>query len=127
MPKNILFTLLFTLFLFGCADNTNVATENNFSNQDIIENQVMENNTEDEKEDDEENETKEEAPVKEEKKQTKKKKKKKQSTSLPPLTVHYLDVGQADATLFQFSDGDEDYTLLYDTGDWRGNEVLPYL
>ncbi|HLR43427.1 MAG TPA: MBL fold metallo-hydrolase [Pseudogracilibacillus sp.] len=127
MPKNILFTLLFTLFLFGCADNTNVATENNFNNQNIIENEVMENNTEAETKTVEADETKEEAPVKEEKKQTKKKKKKKQSTSLPPLTVHYLDVGQADATLFQFSDGDEDYTLLYDTGDWRGNEVLPYL
>src|SRR5699024_11909080 len=110
-----------------CADNTNVATENNFNNQNIIENEVMENNTEAETKTVVADETKEEAPVKEEKKQTKKKKKKKQSTSLPPLTVHYLDVGQADATLFQFSDGDEDYRLLYDTGDWRGNEVLPYL
>src|SRR5699024_1692878 len=127
MPKNILFTLLFTLFLFGCADNTNVATENNFNNQNIIENEVMENNTEAETKTVEADETKEEAPVKEEKKQTKKKKKKKQSTSLPPLTVHYLDVGQADATLFQFSDGYEDYTLLYDTDDWRGNEVIHYL
>ncbi|MEI3605347.1 MBL fold metallo-hydrolase [Pseudogracilibacillus sp. SE30717A] len=43
------------------------------------------------------------------------------------LTVSYLDVGQGDATLFQFSDGKENYTILYDTGDWLGNQVPKYL
>lgn len=43
------------------------------------------------------------------------------------LTVHYLDVGQADATLLQYGDGDEHYNILYDTGDWRGSEVVTYL
>lgn len=96
-------------------------------NLDMIENEVIENNKEAKNESNEVDEVKEATPVKKEKKQVKKKKMNKQSDSLPPLTVHYLDVGQADATLFQFSDGDEDYTLLYDTGDWRGNEIVPYL
>ncbi len=47
--------------------------------------------------------------------------------NLDELRVHYIDVGQADATLIQFRDGDEQYAILYDTGDWRGNEVVPYL
>src|SRR5699024_7609850 len=43
------------------------------------------------------------------------------------LTVHYIDVGQGDATLFHYKDEKEDYTILYDTGDWLGSEVVPYL
>lgn len=119
MPKNIVFTLLFTLFLFACAHNTEQAIENNMVDQDLVENEVSEEvNKETEIDLDEV----EEKPAKKEKK-----KQAKETASLPNLTVHYLDVGQADATLFHFSDGDDDYTLLYDTGDWRGNEVLPYL
>jgi len=47
--------------------------------------------------------------------------------SLAPLTVHYIDAGQGDAALLQFTDEDETYTILYDSGDWQGNEVVPYL
>lgn len=43
------------------------------------------------------------------------------------LTVHYIDVGQGDATLFEVHDEEDMYTILYDTGDWQGNEVVPYL
>ncbi|MUK87704.1 MBL fold metallo-hydrolase [Ornithinibacillus sp. L9] len=43
--------------------------------------------------------------------------------SLTGLEVHYIDVGQADATLLQF----EEFTILFDTGDWRGNQVVNYL
>jgi len=43
------------------------------------------------------------------------------------LTVHYMDVGQADATLLQYADESGSYHILYDTGDWRGNEVTSYL
>lgn len=50
-----------------------------------------------------------------------------QATALSDLKVHYIDVGQADATLFQYSDVGQDYTILFDTGDWRGNEVVDYL
>jgi len=43
------------------------------------------------------------------------------------LTVRYLDVGQADATVFHLNDADEEYVILYDVGDWHRNEVVDYL
>ncbi|WP_239984545.1 MBL fold metallo-hydrolase [Lentibacillus sediminis] len=49
------------------------------------------------------------------------------SDDLHELQVHFIDAGQADATLFQYGDGEEVYTILYDTGDWRGNDVVNYL
>lgn len=50
-----------------------------------------------------------------------------QDTLRSDLKVHYIDVGQADATLFQYSEEGSDYTILFDTGDWRGSEVVNYL
>lgn len=46
---------------------------------------------------------------------------------LSPLTVHYIDVGQADATLFEWEDEDESYTMLYDTGDWKRTDTIEHL
>lgn len=43
------------------------------------------------------------------------------------LKVHYIDAGQADATLFEFADESEEYTILYDTGDWNKTDVVDYL
>lgn len=43
------------------------------------------------------------------------------------MKVHYIDVGQADATLLQFSDGSEALTVLIDTGDWNATDVVAYL
>jgi competence protein ComEC len=43
--------------------------------------------------------------------------------NLPELKVHFIDVGQADATLFQFGA----HAVLFDAGDWRGNEVVNYV
>ncbi|MFC0013780.1 MULTISPECIES: MBL fold metallo-hydrolase [Allobacillus] len=43
------------------------------------------------------------------------------------LTVHYIDVGQGDATLLQTVEGEETFNLLIDAGDWTGDEVVPYL
>lgn len=43
------------------------------------------------------------------------------------LVIRYLDVGQADATVFHLNDADEEYVILYDVGDWRGEEVVEYL
>ncbi|MBP1949822.1 MBL fold metallo-hydrolase [Virgibacillus litoralis] len=51
----------------------------------------------------------------------------KKSNSLSDLKVHYIDVEQADATLFQYKSNGEQYTILFDTGDWQGNEVANYL
>lgn len=39
------------------------------------------------------------------------------------LTAHFIDVGQGDATLFEF-DG---YAILIDTGNWNGDETVRYL
>lgn len=50
-----------------------------------------------------------------------------ESNRLSDLKVHYIDAGQADATLFQYTDQDKDYTILYDTGDWNKTDVLDYL
>lgn len=41
--------------------------------------------------------------------------------------AHFIDVGQGDSTLFTLDDGDEEQTILFDTGDWQGEEVVPYL
>lgn len=43
------------------------------------------------------------------------------------LVVHYIDAGQGDAALLEYADDDKTYRILYDVGDWRGNEVVPYL
>lgn len=43
------------------------------------------------------------------------------------LAVRYLDVGQADATVFHLHDDKRDYVILYDVGDWQGKEVVDYL
>ncbi|QKS72551.1 MBL fold metallo-hydrolase [Paenalkalicoccus suaedae] len=42
---------------------------------------------------------------------------------LGSLSVHFIDVGQADATLFEFDEA----TILFDTGDYSRNDVVNYL
>lgn len=43
------------------------------------------------------------------------------------LKVHFIDIGQASATLFQWAEQGEDHAILYDTGDWDKNNVAKYL
>lgn len=43
------------------------------------------------------------------------------------LTAHFIDAGQGDATLFQYSSDDESYTILYDAGNWNRQDVVHYL
>lgn len=43
------------------------------------------------------------------------------------LRIHYIDVGQADATLLQIKQDDELITMLIDTGDWNRSDVVDYL
>ncbi|WP_342505728.1 MBL fold metallo-hydrolase [Sporosarcina sp. FSL K6-2383] len=50
-----------------------------------------------------------------------------QATSQSTLKVHYIDVGQADATLLQLVDQNETMNLLIDTGDWNATDVVTYL
>lgn len=49
------------------------------------------------------------------------------TAKLSDLKIHYIDVGQADATLFQYESEGKDYNILFDTGDWRGSQVVGYL
>ncbi|MCM3619644.1 MBL fold metallo-hydrolase [Sutcliffiella horikoshii] len=46
---------------------------------------------------------------------------------LEPLIVHYIDVGQANSVLFEYSNEGEQYYILYDTGDFNSNNVVNYL
>ena len=44
-----------------------------------------------------------------------------QNLPLSKMKVHYIDVGQADATLIEYSQGDEAFAILIDTGDWNSS------
>lgn len=46
---------------------------------------------------------------------------------LDELAVHYINAGQADATLLTFSDEGEDFAILLDAGNWNANDVVRYL
>src|SRR5699024_7093769 len=48
-------------------------------------------------------------------------------TEADSLAVRYLDVGQADATVFHLNDDEHEYVILYDVGDWQREEVVDYL
>ncbi|QUW23902.1 MBL fold metallo-hydrolase [Sporosarcina sp. Marseille-Q4063] len=43
------------------------------------------------------------------------------------MIAHFIDVGQADATLLEFSDETDSYTMLIDTGNWNATDVVYYL
>lgn len=49
------------------------------------------------------------------------------STLTDNLYVHYVDAGQADATLFQHEHEGTPYTILFDAGDWNKKDVISYL
>ncbi|NJP38579.1 MBL fold metallo-hydrolase [Alkalicoccus luteus] len=43
------------------------------------------------------------------------------------LSVHFIDVGQADATLFSHEYEGDMYHVLFDTGNWNRSDALHYL
>ncbi|MCQ6276578.1 MBL fold metallo-hydrolase [Bacillus sp. V3B] len=43
------------------------------------------------------------------------------------MKVHYIDVGQADSTLIQYSGDGEEYTILIDAGNFNSTNVSSYL
>jgi competence protein ComEC len=49
------------------------------------------------------------------------------SNNLSGLKVHYIDVGQADSTLLQYSQNGENTTILIDAGNWNTSELVNYL
>lgn len=128
MKRSILVLFIISLFLTACGDslensaplnetqvdnNQTDQTENTFKNNDI------ETNKEDNTDVDEN--TKVEETLATELEITN------SDHDLSDLRVHYIDAGQADATLFQYTDDDQTYTILYDAGDWNNNDVVTYL
>ena len=50
-----------------------------------------------------------------------------QKLPLSKMKVHYIDVGQAEATLIEYRQDDETFAILIDTGDWNSTDVVSYL
>ena len=117
--KKILFLLIVAaMFVVGC------------TNEKVDQQEKAEatEKTEKEPKDDAETIDEEKNAEKNEQEETSQKKSdSKNNSSLDPLIVHYIDAGQGDAALLQFTDEDDTYTILYDSGDWQGNEVVSYL
>lgn len=127
----IAFSIITGIVAAGAIDgDTNTAN-------DKTENQVDENNEENNEETDEQasNNKEEKIDTQEDKvvtntvkedNQTENEKSKKQ-TKLNTLKAHFIDVGQADAALIEYADGDKQYHILIDSGDWNSNATVNYL
>src|SRR5699024_493837 len=112
--KRILFLLIMAaIFIVGCA------------NEEV--NQLEKTETTEKSEKEPKNDEQQENKEKEQEKTSQKENDPNNDVSLDPLTVHYIDAGQGDAALLQFTDENDTYTILYDSGDWQGNEVVTYL
>lgn len=124
MQRNIILALFMAIFLMACDEDVEQPVDKQMTEESIEE--VEEETTSDPEEIDDKSSDTESEGLEE--------KTKKEDTSenenihdLSELTVHMIDAGQADATLFQFADGHDTYTILYDTGDWNKNDVVNYL
>lgn len=117
MYRNVLLALMLSVLLVACGQDIDKPTNATLDNEQQT-NQVEENfddinaNNQVVIEDHSGNHTTETPTDKDE---------------LSDLKVHYIDVGQADATLFQFTYNDKPFTILYDAGDWNKNDVVHYL
>lgn len=49
------------------------------------------------------------------------------NTQSSKLQAHFIDVGQANATLFQYKEDGKLYNVLFDTGDYSKKDVVNYL
>lgn len=123
MKKLLLLFIVAIMFIVGCAneevEQQEVSQTTEEANKEAIKDD--DNKVDEEKSDEKEN------TKKDNKENSSRKSDSKNDSSLDPLTVHYIDAGQGDAALLQFTDNDDTYTILYDSGDWQGDEVVPYL
>ena len=129
-------TVLFIFVLAAIFGEVEEDSANGNNNENNIENVAEKNNNnndiENEEESEPENEENNENNSDEQARQSTNKssnesKTEKSRANLSNLDVHFIDVGQADATLFQFKDNGETYNILFDAGDWNRNDVVNYL
>src|SRR5690606_15808165 len=120
--------IFFLIFLTACGQEASIEQiESNPEDEELIEERTeaeekaAENEQANKESDSEQKEEKNETP------RNNQSEPKDSSDTLSELNVHYIDVDQADATLLQYADETREYTILFDTGDWRGNEVVNYL
>jgi beta-lactamase superfamily II metal-dependent hydrolase len=113
VKKIALYFITFLLFLLTACGSGDISEEVDANNQDAPV-EIEEEETEEAKEDEETKETESNETTA-------------TSTNPDELQIHFIDVGQADATLLQYTDEERTYNILFDAGDWRGNEVVSYL
>lgn len=116
MFKRLILPMLMAIFLVACGQGVEQESSDHLTNKVEIEQKesvvsLEEENAEDNTEEQSESGNEESSQ------------KTNQIENLGDLQVHYIDVGQADATLLQYGE----HTILFDAGDWRGNEVVNYL
>ncbi|WP_053074999.1 MBL fold metallo-hydrolase [Ornithinibacillus californiensis] len=122
MYKRLLLPVLMAFFLVACGQGVEPDSSEEVKDKKVdIEVTQTEEEVSDAKEvADEQTDSQSDEATQEEKEE---KEEPKNVGSLPELQVHYIDVGQADATLLQYGE----HNILFDVGDWRGNEVVNYL
>lgn len=111
MTKKLhIFLLLFSMFLLGCVTDESPSLTVDSEQVEAGEQEQIDDHNNNER-----TETNNQGD--------KSKQEQKPSESLNDLTVHYIDANQGDATLFQY----DNYTILYDAGDWKDTNVIDYL
>src|SRR5699024_5713672 len=115
--RNALITIVsLVVFLLGAA-NTSPEQATEESPEKAVE-EVTDSEVKEEKNDlaEEENNKQEDAPENND-----------QAIELNDLEVHFIDVGQADAILLEYSEDKEDFHILIDSGDWNSHAAVNYL
>lgn len=122
--RYIILALFMAIFLIACVEDAENTAGDNVADDTTVEIETEKTSSTEKDDTDSSNkksEDKEDHTAKEDVSQDK------DLQELSELAVHYIDVGQADATLFQFADDEDTYTILYDAGDWNKNDVVNYL
>lgn len=126
MYKKILLSIVMAVLLVACSQTTD-EEDNNGNTSDIPIEEAQHDNNKDKQEDESSEETNKDEATNSNEEPSEENNDNANTTNtadnLPELNVHYIDVGQADATLLQYGN----HNILFDAGDWRGNEVVNYL
>ncbi|WP_018922949.1 ComEC/Rec2 family competence protein [Salsuginibacillus kocurii] len=121
-----------TLMLAGCETEEDAEPEAEPESEEEADEQAGQKEPEEENEEEPattETETDEEEvqAEEEEKEQIEEEEQQAAGEELDELAVHFIDAGQADATLFEVEEEEETYKVLFDAGDWSRADVVDYL